>query len=268
MVGGMDTQRRFLIVEWFSTATRRGGRRVFTLIELLVVIAIIAILAALLLPSLRRAREIANRAACLNNVHLFTTAYHLYATSYDGQMPLGYHRIWNCGKQYNYCLCRLDGSGNMHWLNHGYLYQADVIPPPQGLYCPSNEIPMLTFNYHGPGLDNPWPPESGAATRLGYGSRPVVAWDRWNGPAEALPREQHLPVGTAIVGDIVSSYNNVDKAHREGVNMGYIDGSAEWVDRERMEPVLSALPPGFTPTVDYLVLEENDPNSLWRRLDR
>jgi prepilin-type N-terminal cleavage/methylation domain-containing protein len=46
----------------------RSGSRPFTLIELLVVIAIIAILAALLLPTLKSAKEVAMGSFCLNNL--------------------------------------------------------------------------------------------------------------------------------------------------------------------------------------------------------
>jgi prepilin-type N-terminal cleavage/methylation domain-containing protein len=53
--------------------------RAFTLIELLVVIAVIAILMAILMPALNRAREQGKRAYCLNNLRQLTLAWILYA---------------------------------------------------------------------------------------------------------------------------------------------------------------------------------------------
>jgi prepilin-type N-terminal cleavage/methylation domain-containing protein len=59
----------------------------FTLIELLVVIAIIAILAAMLLPSLGRAKETAKRISCLNNLSQLSLAAHIYVDDNQGAYP-------------------------------------------------------------------------------------------------------------------------------------------------------------------------------------
>lgn len=59
----------------------------FTLIELLVVIAIIAILMAVIMPALNRAREMGKRAVCMNNVKNLSLAWNMYCSENDGIIP-------------------------------------------------------------------------------------------------------------------------------------------------------------------------------------
>jgi len=71
----------------FGPATRFTGNPAFTLIELLVVIAVIAMLAALLLPALTRAKQKAYMTVCRSNLRQFSLAMHGYRSDYQAYPP-------------------------------------------------------------------------------------------------------------------------------------------------------------------------------------
>jgi len=71
---------------------RYVGSKGFTLIELLVVMAIIAILAAMLMPALQRAREAARRTSCLNNIKELGTGLSMWQKDH-GSLP-EHHNSW------------------------------------------------------------------------------------------------------------------------------------------------------------------------------
>ena len=73
---------------------RFGRKQAFTLIELLVVIAIIAILAAMLFPSLRRAQAMAKQAGCATRMKSWGSTIYMYSADHDGRFPPYAEGVW------------------------------------------------------------------------------------------------------------------------------------------------------------------------------
>ena len=113
-------------------------RRGFTLVELLVVIAVVAVLAAMLLPVLSRARESARKAACQSNLRQIGTAFRLYASDYDGLYPCnGDRNLW-MGRNWRVVLQSYLPGGRMQSLPPGYSQPLQV-QHSDVLLCPSDE---------------------------------------------------------------------------------------------------------------------------------
>ena len=115
----------------------RKRKQRFTIVKLLVVIAIIAILAAMLLPALNKARETAKSIKCTNNLKQIGMGMLNYTSDYDGFFPMWYNNL-GTKKYWNKDLATL-----------GYL---PVPGKKQLLYlCPTNAIK----NYNGYSASTP-----------------------------------------------------------------------------------------------------------------
>jgi prepilin-type processing-associated H-X9-DG protein len=227
----------------------------FTLVELLVVIGIIALLLAILLPTIGKARQSAQRVACLSNLREVSNSFRLYALNNRDHVPLGYRA--GQAKQFN---SMIYSGTTKHFVLFGLMYLANAMPRPEVFFCPSENDPRSMLNTS----MNPWPPAVDPTINVacGYAGRPEVALP--DDPAAvtdySLPKLATFK-NKAVFSDLTSVPARVDTRHRTGINVLYGDGSANWVDRKRFNDDLQVC---TSINISFNVNQDR----IWLALDR
>ena len=288
-----------------SRCRRREG---FTLVELLVVIGIIAILTALLLPALNKARESANRIRCASQLRQVGQWIAMYAGTHRNFVPLGYisQETYTPGTSTIWYMQRTNFINGPVGL--GYLYSSGIIKSNPGSlssrtvwYCPNippdwryslDKIPQNRW-IELPMTDSEAVAYSFGSTnflKMGYASRSALTsipadnqtlrWTAANGTASewsrpliagsgAKLRGAHLFKSKAIVSDLVGDPRLIEGIHRTGVNVLYANYAVKWVPLDYFKADSALTAISTPPTGNYVSSGSSSAlHRMWETFDR
>jgi len=214
-----------------SRSSRVAG---FTLIELLVVIAIIALLMAILMPSLRKARDQARRTVCAAHLQSCAKAGVLYADDNNGRFPECHKQLSpNSGSYAVWIRGRANDPETQGFMAHGLFFYHGLIKDPKVFYCPGNRTETLKYGEPAvSGAGGGWP-KGDVPEDLGPNQNWVQTtyhyrslWDgrKWRA-VSSVKDGGHM----AFMADVFSDpRRGVEFHHRSGYNVAYSDGHSEF----------------------------------------